>query len=124
LFEKTCSQGKKKITLVDKKSLLSVKKKDVKKTTATASKMGDHNLFELLGWNPLAIIILALCWSSNPDQQSLGDLYEMVYKNNPSLRNQTDALNLGDRMKDAINISTKVQLEALRKGDEPGFKLL
>lgn len=99
-----------------------MKKKFVKKTTATLDKLGNHHLFELLGWNPQAIILIALLWNSNV-KLTLGDLYEMIHNNNPKLKQQTDDLNLSDRMNAALQITTKVQIDELHKWDLPLYKL-
>ena len=39
--------------------------------------MGHHHFFELLGWNPQAIILTALLWKENPNL-TLVNLYKMI----------------------------------------------
>jgi len=46
---------------------------------ADDDKIGAHHFFELLNWNPQAIILIALMWKSNSNL-TLVKLYEMIVK--------------------------------------------
>jgi hypothetical protein len=86
------------------------------------SNIHDHHLFELLGWNPQAIILIALLWKNNPNL-TLGTLYETV-ADQIKLDAGTDHFKLNEKMHTALMTTTKVQVAELYNWELPCYKLM
>ncbi len=76
--------------------------------------LGQHHLFELLGWNPQAIILMALLWKSARNLR-LNELYHMIVKQ--TVTDSLQQLNLRREMSEALNITMSVQVDQLRNWD-------
>ena len=79
-------------------------------------------MFELLGWNPQAIILIALLWKNN-SELTLGALYDTV-ADQIKLTAGTDQFKNTEKMNEALMITTQVQVAELRNWELPCYKLM